>query len=183
MKYYFASDYHLGHANIIKYCRRPFIDVDDMNNTIIRNHNNRVHPEDLVFFLGDFCFKNSPGGKKGEGLTHKSRHYLEQLKGNFIFVKGNHDRNNSVKTIIERMVINYGGKRINMVHNPEHADFNFDINFCGHVHQNWECRRMRSGEKFTDLINVSCDVWAFKPVSFEELMKRYQKWLKENKYE
>ena len=63
MKNWFSSDYHLGHANIIKYCERPFVDVEEMSATIIKNHNQRVKKEDTVFFLGDFCFRNSPGGK------------------------------------------------------------------------------------------------------------------------
>ena len=180
MKYFFTSDYHLGHANIIKYCRRPFENVDEMNTTIINNHNARVSKEDLVFFLGDFCFKNSPGGKQGEGMIHKSSHYVDKLNGKLIFIKGNHDRNNSVKTIIEKCVINYGGRRVNLVHNPEHADVKYELNFVGHVHQNWECKRIKLGMDFTDMINVGVDVWNFKPVTFDELMKRYKRWAKEN---
>lgn len=37
-----------------------------MNEAIIRKHNERVKPEDAVFFLGDFIFK---GGKEGGGDT------------------------------------------------------------------------------------------------------------------
>jgi len=40
MKFWFTSDYHLGHANIIKYCNRPFKGIDQMNSTIIRNDGN-----------------------------------------------------------------------------------------------------------------------------------------------
>ena len=63
---FFTSDTHFGHANIIKYCNRPFSSLEEMNSTIIRNWNEMVKPEDTVFFLGDFCFKNGPGGKPGE---------------------------------------------------------------------------------------------------------------------
>ena len=178
MKSWFTADYHLNHENIIKYCNRPFKTLEHMNNTIIKNHNARVKPEDWVFFLGDFCFKNSLGGKKGEGLPQKAEYFIKQLNGNFIFIKGNHDRNNSLKTIVEKVIIRYGGKRICLVHNPIHIDNRFDINFVGHVHNKWKFKRIKMGEGFTDAINVGVDVNNFMPVSFEELIKKYNNWKK-----
>ena len=175
MRYFFTCDYHLGHDNIRGYCNRPFTNVEDMNNTIITNHNQRVKPEDTVFFAGDFCFRNSAGGKKGEGEIHKAEHYLKQLNGRFVFIKGNHDRNNSLKTIIERLIISYGGKRINIVHNPIHADSSYNINFVGHVHNNWMFRKLNHK---SDMINIGVDQWGFKPVTFEEIMKKYYQWKK-----
>ena len=144
-----------------------------MNDTIIKNHNARVTAEDTVFFAGDFCFRNSPGGKKGEGLPVKSSQYLRQLNGNFIFIKGNHDRNNSLKTRIEKVVIHYGGKRVNIVHNPIHADSNYELNFVGHVHDNWKFRKL--GVK-SIMCNVGVDVWGFKPVTYEEIIREMKKW-------
>ena len=142
MKNYFTSDYHLGHANIIKYCDRPFKTVEEMTEKIIKNHNAIVKPKDTVFFIGDFCFRNSPGGKEGEGELNKAEYYINRLNGRFIFIKGNHDRNNSLKTPIERIVIKYGGKRICMVHNPIHEDTNYELNFVGHVHEKWKIRHL-----------------------------------------
>ena len=175
MKYYFTSDYHLGHENIIKYCMRPFEDVSEMNETIIKNHNARVKPEDVVFFAGDFCFRNSPGGKKGEGTILKAVDYIRRLNGNFVFIKGNHDRNNSLKTIIEKVIVNYGKNRICIVHNPIHADANYNINLVGHIHEKWECRRLSDT---SIMVNIGIDVWGFKPITFEEITKRYKQWLK-----
>ena len=74
MKYWFTADYHLGHANIIKYCNRPFKSLEHMNSEIIRRHNSRVKPNDTVFFLGDFCFKNSKN--RGEGINLKAEHWI-----------------------------------------------------------------------------------------------------------
>ncbi|MFH1797956.1 MAG: hypothetical protein ABH844_01235 [Candidatus Omnitrophota bacterium] len=62
MNYWWISDYHFSHANIIRYSNRPFETVEEMNEVIIRKHNERVKPEDTVFFLGDFIFK---AGKEG----------------------------------------------------------------------------------------------------------------------
>jgi len=149
-----------------------------MNKTLIRNWNERVKEEDIVFHVGDFCFRNSPGGKVGEGANFKASDYAAQLNGKIIFIKGNHDRNNSMKTIIERLVIGYGKMRINLVHMPEMADVNYDINFVGHVHQNWKFKRQRMGEGFTDLINVGVDVNKFMPRTFDELYAGYKQWIK-----
>lgn len=208
MNYWFSADTHLGHANILKYCGRTIFmtskdkkmyetlavdklkrykisneSLDNMNKGIIRRWNERVKEGDIVFVIGDFCFKNS-SGEKGEGIKVKATEWEEQLNGKIIFIKGNHDKNNSTKTIIERLVIGYGGLRINLVHKPEHADLNFKINFTGHIHCLWEVKRIydKNHYKFTDCINVGCDVWNFMPVKFEELIKRYNQWLKKGDF-
>ncbi len=178
IRYFFTADSHFGHANIIKYCNRPFENIDEMNQTIIKRFNEIIKENDIVFCIGDFCFKNSKGGKKGEGMLYKPQYYLDQLNGNWIFIKGNHDRNNSLKTIIERLVIKHGGYRINLVHNPEFANVNYELNLTGHIHQLWKHKRIRRGESFTDCINVGVDVWNFYPVTFEEVIKAWYGWKK-----
>ena len=52
---FFTSDTHFSHANIMKFCGRPFKNVGEMNNTIIKNWNDVVGPEDTVFHLGDLA--------------------------------------------------------------------------------------------------------------------------------
>ncbi len=150
-----------------------------MNKTLISNWNSRVKCEDTIFHLGDFCFKNSAGGKKGEGVSYKADYYREQLKGHIIFTAGNHDSNNSLKTPIQKIILRHGGKNICLTHDPKFADFRYDINFTGHVHQLWSVKRLRSGENITDCINVGVDVNNFRPVSFDEIMKRYHKFLRD----
>jgi len=80
-KIWFTSDTHFGHTNIIKFCKRPFNNVDDMDATIIKNWNRLINPKDTVYHLGDFCFRS-----KGPEF------YRKQLNGNIHLIWGNHDR-------------------------------------------------------------------------------------------
>lgn len=76
------SDIHFGHANIIKYCKRPFLNAEDMTMRLIENHNRVVNPAtDLVIWVGDVSFLN-------ETLTNE---ILDYLYGDRILVVGNHD--------------------------------------------------------------------------------------------
>jgi len=176
MKHFFTSDTHFGHANIIKYCVRPFRDVAHMDAELIRRWNERVSPEDTVYHLGDFQFKNSAGGNQNEGLALADKnHYWKQLNGHIVHFRGNHDNNNARKSILTHGVISYGGLHIGICHDP--ADFQestkdvpLDFWICGHVHQNWRHRWV--GHQLEKLqINVGVDVWRFMPITAEELFK------------
>lgn len=150
MKYYFTCDYHLDHYNIIKYTGRPFDNIEEMNQTIIENHNKIVKPKDTVFFLGDFSF----------GTRNK---FLDKFNGKFTFIKGNHDK----KPIIDSVQINYGGMDINLTHYPQNIKKEYDINLVGHVHEKWRIKEYSN----TILINVGVDQWDFKPVSIGDIHK------------
>lgn len=97
MKYYFSSDWHLHHKNIIKYDNRPFISIDEMNKTIIDNHNKIVNKNDVFYYLGDFCL-----------APYK---YIEEcissINGQLHFIKGNHDKRDTIK-LYEKYGIYHG---------------------------------------------------------------------------
>jgi len=83
MKYWFTSDTHFSHANIIKYCHRPFKDTVEMNNTLIANWNALVQDNDIVYHLGDFTF-----GRE----DYMFDMVFDKLRGKIVFIKGNHDK-------------------------------------------------------------------------------------------
>ena len=56
MTTFFTGDQHFDHANIIRFCNRPFTSVEEMNETIIENWNSIVSNKDDVYCLGDFAF-------------------------------------------------------------------------------------------------------------------------------
>lgn len=88
-KTWFISDTHFNHTNIIKYCDRPFSDVNEMNEKIIRNWNERIMPNDLVFHLGDFGLFR---GNKEPGSV------LNRLNGHIYLIRGNHDHTDTRET-------------------------------------------------------------------------------------
>ena len=54
---YFIGDTRFDHKNIIKYTRRPFSNVTEMNRTIKNNWNSTVGENDIIYyFLGDWTF-------------------------------------------------------------------------------------------------------------------------------
>ena len=80
--WFFTADEHYSHKNIIKYCNRPFESIEEMNETLIKNHNEKVGKKDVVVHVGDFTL-----------ITNKERvaKIIKRLKGNHIFIKGSHD--------------------------------------------------------------------------------------------
>lgn len=55
---WFAADFHFGHANIIRFCSRPFSTVREMDQAILDRLNASVKTNDILYFLGDFCMGN-----------------------------------------------------------------------------------------------------------------------------
>ena len=142
MDIYFSSDFHFGHDNIRRYCGRPFSSLEEMDTTLIRNINQRVKTDDMMFFLGDFCFSRST--EASDAPVKAFDYYRNQLLcKNIIFTKGNHDKNNSVKSPIQSLTLEYGGQRIFLTHDPMYAKPEYNINFCGHVHEKWQIRTFR----------------------------------------
>lgn len=84
MKTYITSDLHFGHANIMKFCpeTRNFTDVAHMNSEMIREWNDIVEADDLIYILGDFAFSQASAAVS----------ILHQLTGRKILIEGNHDK-------------------------------------------------------------------------------------------
>lgn len=176
MQFYFTADYHLGHQNsngggIIEYCNRPYKNVEAMNRSIIDNHNSIVKPEDTVFHIGDFCFKNI------DANINRSVEFEKLLNGKIIHIQGNHDNNNSTKCILYGGLINYYGHEMWMVHDPKYFNKNYKINLVGHVHTAWKTQE-RDGVL---LINVGVDVNNYRPISGKTIHKIITRWMRKIK--
>lgn len=152
MSTWLTSDPHFGHKNVIKYCDRPFMDVEEMNEEIIRRHNSLVQPGDIVYMLGDVAFSNAES-------------MLERMNGIFLFIRGNHDRNAIKKKALDHLVIEYDKMRLLLLHNPKNIYGNFTLNVCGHVHEKWLYN------PYLNAYNVGVDVHDFYPVSLTDIFK------------
>ena len=80
-KMFFTSDTHFCHENIIKYCRRPFKDIEENDEELIKRWNDKVPKDGIVFHLGDVAFGN----------TNRVDEILKRLNGKIYLVIGNHD--------------------------------------------------------------------------------------------
>jgi len=84
-KTFFTSDLHFKHSNIIKFTRRPFYDVNEMENVLVSNWNNKVPSDGHTFILGDFAFT---------GNIDYIKDVLSALNGYKHLILGNHDYQN-----------------------------------------------------------------------------------------
>lgn len=167
MTHWFTSDTHFGHANIIKYCNRPFENVFDMNEEMIARWNAFVQPDDMVYHLGDFAMGNS----------HNALSIVKRLAGRKCLVLGNHDRKATpeflrqwewVKDLAEVVI---EGQRIILCHyamlvwNKSH-------------HGSWQLHGHSHGtipdDPCTRRLDVGVDVWDFVPVSFDAIRRRME---------
>ena len=81
-KLFFTSDLHVGHKNVLVFCKRPFQDVKDMSESLIANWNRVVGEDDIIFDLGDMFWWDS---------RHDVKRFIEKLNGTIYKVPGNHD--------------------------------------------------------------------------------------------
>ena len=81
-KIFLIGDTHFMHKNIIKYCNRPFKDIEEMTESLIKNWNSVVDHNDIVYVVGDFALC----GKQ------KIIEIGNRLNGRKHLILGNHDR-------------------------------------------------------------------------------------------
>jgi len=180
---WFTADLHLGHANIIRYCDRPWADVDAMDRGLTERWNATVAADDEVWVLGDVAM-----GRIDESLT-----LVHELAGRKLLVPGNHDRCSPgrgeraaewaeryrdagfAEILPEVVELTLAGRPARACHFPYFGDSHDEARFeshrpvddgrlllHGHVHTRWRV----DGRQ----VNVGCDVWDYRPVSEEALV-------------
>jgi calcineurin-like phosphoesterase family protein len=186
---FFTSDQHFNHTNIILYSSRPYSSVEEMNEALVSNFNDRVSSTDTTYHLGDFSLQ-----EKMVPL------FLPRLNGTHILIEGNHDilhpahrshrksqyqkRDASVEAAVKRY-IDYGFKEVHLeleyeefllAHMPYELLDRHDkydawrptrhgnrILLHGHVHNAWKYKAD------PPQLNCGVDVWSYAPVSIDEI--------------
>lgn len=164
MNIFFTADTHFNHKNIIKYSKRPFQTIEEMNEKLIENWNNKVKDNDEIYHLGDFGFKK----------IDDSIEIVKKLNGKKYLIIGNHDRslNKEFKSYFEFVkkfyVLNYQSNDIvlyHYFHSPWYKDNENSILLHGHSHGKMV---HPIGLKTLD-VGVDCN--NYNPFSFDEICK------------
>ena len=174
MKYFFTSDTHFGHNNIINYCDRPFKDVDEMDNALISSWNDLVSNEDIVYILGDFAFKNRKDVEE----------CLEKLNGKKALIRGNHDRASLIKAFKRMGYEVYDYLKLTISDNEMSNGFQSMILFhypieywqdkdkgAWHLHGHMHYKNSINTKGLAKY-DVGVDSNNYKPVSYEEIKQK-----------
>lgn len=159
---FYISDTHFGHSGIIRYDNRPFTNVEEMDETIIKRWNDAVSNNDTVYILGDFSWY-----KEGQTLE-----ILNRLSGKKVLIKGNHDRispkvSRKFMKVCDYLEIKNNGQKVVLSHYPMpfwNGQFRNSVHLYGHVHNShqWNiCEHLRKElEQLQDIpmrmYNVGC---------------------------
>lgn len=163
MKDWFIADTHFGDDRIRRYENRPFTDVKQMEQVLIRNWNACVAPEDRVYVLGDF------------GAEGQEAQVLSALNGTKYLVKGNHDTHSNeyyraagFQEVYDMPVI-FNGFWI-LSHDVLYVNTNMPYaNLFGHVH-NAPAVKHYSSQHYC----VCVERIGYAPISFDEIKQKMQ---------
>lgn len=181
-KLFFTSDTHFCHDNIIKYCNRPFDNVEEMNKKIVDNWNEIIPEDGIVFHLGDFALNAS---------TKSVQHILHSLNGNKYLIIGNHEKAALSKEFLRNMwkgiydiaeifveddEITYNKQHIVMCHYPIlawNASHRGSWQLFGHVHGGLSNKGKINHHPAQMDVGVDCH--NYYPISYQQVKEQITK--------
>lgn len=177
---FFTSDFHLFHQNIIRFDSRPFSDLSEMHEEIIKGWNEKVSNDDIVIYLGDISFH------KGRD-EDKFNEILNRLNGKIYYIIGNHDNFDKIKNIKRfEKVVDYLEVRIKHItkERPEIKETLFCCmhypiyvwNKCHHgsymIHGHSHMSLSEDDyHKTRRIFDVGCNGSNYRPISYLELIE------------
>lgn len=190
---WFTSDHHFYHNNVIKYCARPFADVETMNEALVKNWNEVVGPDDVVYYLGDF----SMAFRAVELFSARLNGIKKLIPGNHDFCHSYHKKSRNPENQ-QKWIEKYEALGWKVL--PEQFQLGIpglaNFQLCHHPYFDVDARD-GDGKSFHDkylkwrpyddgrwllcghvhekwkvkgnMINVGVDVWDYAPVSLEQI--------------
>lgn len=189
---FFTSDTHFGHLNILKFCNRPWDNIDKHDADLINNWNSVVGIDDTVFHLGDFC----------KGGSDKWKSIRSQLNGHIYLIRGNHDKMSQPMMdlfdgVFQQLQLKIDKRTVYLNHFPflcfSHSDpklyhDGYAINLFGHVHSS--PKDLNAPEHSDDgrlkylyptQYDVGVDNNEYYPISWEKVYNIIQKQIEKSK--
>jgi len=189
---WFTSDQHFNHANCIEFSQRPFAHIEDMNESLIKNWNSYVCPQDTVFVVGDFAFK------KSDREIHQLQNIIKRLNGRKVLIMGNHDHTKNhmyrcgFDVVVQNLTIKLGRNMECFVsHKPYRCSRLWkwwtEVSR-GWKHKDWHSRpekrnmiqihgHTHSDKKLSETgICVCVEAWNYRPVNSLEIVQLIQKY-------
>ena len=168
---YYTSDLHLGHANVLRHCNRPFETVEEMDAALIANWNSRIEPKDTVYIVGDFFYRNK----------RPANDYLRKLNGSKALIVGNHDHtwmsqvnlNRAFTVVANLLTIKDGERAVVLCHYPMlswRGSARGSLMVHGHIHNNTSADYWPYLQSHLNILNAGVDINGFFPVTLDEMI-------------
>lgn len=176
---WFTSDWHLGHDNVMKFSRRPFSNISEMNERIVSNVLSVLRPGDDLYFLGDLAWRRF----NLDGFFDRWPRNV-----NFHWILGNHDKNwtpfkSKCASISDMGKTSIDGNTVILCHYPmltwNRSHYDSWMLF-GHHHENSHGTAELASKATGKMLNVNVEFNNFLPYSEKEVAafmeKRPRNW-------
>lgn len=181
-KTFYISDLHFGHVNCLGFDNRPFKNIEEHDNELIKRWNESVSIDDEIWILGDISWYNAT----------KTIEIFKQLNGIKHLCIGNHDekllKNKDVRNLFVE-IVDYKEIQLNdkvgvvLCHYPipcyNHHYYGW-YHLYGHVHCSFEWNMMQRVQyemkslydKDSNMYNVGCMMtyMDYTPRTLEEII-------------
>uniref|UniRef100_UPI0040563239 metallophosphoesterase n=1 Tax=Acetatifactor sp. TaxID=1872090 RepID=UPI0040563239 len=167
---WFTSDLHLGHRATISMCERPFENVEEMNETLIRNINSCVKKNDTIYILGDIAHRTPVAAVN---------QMISRMNGKKILCKGNHDKKYDealFEKICDFLEIAVNGVNVSLLHYPMMTwpkSRHGALHLHGHIHSKGDYNLLQKSEGILRY-DVGVDANNYCPVSIEQIKEFFE---------
>lgn len=170
-----TSDTFFGRVKILEIADRPFDSIVEMNETIIKNWNDVVKPNDIVYHLGNFAWTPLDAeeslirlngqiklilGEYDDAILEISKFMQDKLE----IIQPVFYKEPKTRTLLSHWpMLDWIGKDLGVFHFHGHSLLNHKTNLK-------ECNR----------VNACTDQWSFKPIEIKAMLELFNEFKKNN---